>query len=208
MSGRGRTRSPFNSRVSEASIRKLFLPFFFFFFLTNLSYRAIQNFPGYFSSLGIHPAGSWNDKSSRFDGSSNYYTSSRRRQLGKLVPHRELRRRVRGRGHHGYSVCSFVVEQQRGGRICEIRTTDRRAYRRRLESRVHPPEEFWSRRDSNYVKYRHELALTPWQPTLNFYPRYRCASLNSQNIFAVEGVILILSGITNTFFFFFCFSSR
>lgn len=95
----------------------------------------------------------------------------------------------------GYRTRLLVARTIRG-RMCEIWTTERRAWR--LESRVHPPEEFGAGgiRIMSSTGTARELASTPWQPTLNFYPRYRCASLNFQDIFADEGLILILSGIT------------
>lgn len=85
---------------------------------------------------------SWDDKSSRFDGSSNYCASCpvRRRQLGKLTWCRPPKLRVckRTPGIMGRSPRVGGEQPLAESANRNLRTTGRRAWRlwRRLESRV------------------------------------------------------------------------
>lgn len=177
------TRSPFNSRL-ESGIRLESLPLPLF--PTNLISRHIQKL----SWPLFIPRHSF--PRTRDLGTINLHGSMDpriiTRELGKLAraTPNSSEKEFWKEGTPGVVVCTplmrccFALEAE-----CEIWTRDRRVEASwgggegRLESRrVHPPEEFGGIRIMSSTGTARELALTPWQPTLNFYPRYRCASLN------------------------------
>lgn len=94
---------------------------------------------------------SWDDKSSRFDGSSNYCASCpvRRRQLGKLTWCRPPKLRVwkRTPGIMGRVRLASRWWRTTVGRICEQKSANNgetrvEAVAEARVARVHPPEEF------------------------------------------------------------------